>query len=88
MQYVVLDIKILIYIKYQIIRCIRNINCRIANIGELVSVVDISVTFLYGSASTDPYLWLTDPDSDPAVFVSDLHDANSKFFYAYYLPTS
>ncbi len=25
-----------------------------------------------------PYLWLTDPDEDPALFVSDLQDANKK----------
>ncbi len=45
-----------------------------------------SVTFWYGSGcgsgSSDPYLWLTDPDADPALdpalFVSDLQDANKK----------
>ncbi len=36
-----------------------------------------SVTFWYESGSTDPHLSLTDPewDPDPALFVSDLHDA-------------
>jgi hypothetical protein len=32
------------------------------------------VTFWYGSGSADPYLWLTEPDPDPAIFVSDLQD--------------
>ncbi len=45
-----------------------------------------SVTFWYGSGcgsgSSDPYLWRTDPD--PALFVSDLQDANKKqYFYAF-----
>jgi hypothetical protein len=31
-----------------------------------------------GSGSWDPYLWLTDPDADPALFVSDLQDAKKK----------
>ncbi len=26
-----------------------------------------------------------DPDSDPAIFVSDLQDGNYKFLFAYYL---
>ncbi len=36
------------------------------------------VTFWYGSGSTDPYFWLTDPDSvsDPAFFVGDLQDGS------------
>jgi hypothetical protein len=34
-----------------------------------------SVTVWYGSGSSDPYLWLTDPD--PALFV---RDANKSFF--------
>jgi hypothetical protein len=40
-----------------------------------------SMTFWYGSGSgsADPYLWLTDPD--PALFVSDLQDANLKYFF-------
>jgi len=38
-----------------------------------------SVTFWYGSGSVDPYLGLTDPD--PALFVSDLQDANKKYFF-------
>ncbi len=33
-----------------------------------------SVTFLCGSGSRDPYLWLSDPDSNP--FFSDLKNAN------------
>jgi hypothetical protein len=33
-----------------------------------------SVTFLYGLRSADPYLRLTDPDPDPASFVSDLQE--------------
>ncbi len=34
--------------------------------------------FWNGSGSADPYLWLTDPGTapDPALFVSDLQDAN------------
>ncbi len=34
----------------------------------------------YGSGSADPHLWLIDPDphADPAIFVSDLQDANKK----------
>jgi hypothetical protein len=35
-----------------------------------------SVTFWYGSGSSDQYLRLTDPD--PALFVSGLQDANKK----------
>jgi hypothetical protein len=31
-----------------------------------------SMQFWYGSGSADPYLWLMDPDPDPAIFVSDL----------------
>ncbi len=39
-----------------------------------------SVTFWYGSGSTDLYFWLedSDPDPDPAFFVSDLQDDNLK----------
>ncbi len=56
----------------------------------LSSVVDplhfgcVSVTFWYGSASrfADKYHWLTEPDLDtapvPALFLSDLQDANKK----------
>ncbi len=37
-----------------------------------------SVTCWHGSGSSDPYLWLTDPDSDlapdPAIFVSDFQN--------------
>ncbi len=29
----------------------------------------------------DPFLWLTDPDADPALLVSDLQDANKKYFF-------
>ncbi len=45
-----------------------------------------SVTFWYGSGcgsgSLDPCLRLTDPASDPALFVSDLQDANKKYFFS------
>jgi hypothetical protein len=47
------------------------------------------VTVWYGSGFSDPNLWLTDPDADPdpALFVSDLQDANKKkispSFYSY-----
>ncbi len=34
------------------------------------------VTFLYGSGSSNPCLWLIDPAPDPASFVIDLQDAN------------
>jgi hypothetical protein len=37
-----------------------------------------SVTFWYGSGSSDPYFWPTDPD--PALFVSDFKDANKNNF--------
>jgi hypothetical protein len=47
-----------------------------------------SVTFWYGFEFADPYLLLTDPALDPALFVSDLQDANQKkknlSFFAYY----
>ncbi len=47
-----------------------------------------SVTFWYGSGSGDPYLWLTDLDSDPApdpdFFVSDLQDGNYIFFFVFF----
>jgi hypothetical protein len=33
------------------------------------------VTFWYGYESVKPYLSITDPDPDPALFVSDLQDA-------------
>ncbi len=33
---------------------------------------------LYWLIDRDPYLWLTDPDPDPAIFVSDLQDTNKK----------
>ncbi len=36
--------------------------------------------FWYGSRSADPYHGLTDPD--PALFVSDLQDANKKYFFS------
>jgi hypothetical protein len=36
------------------------------------------VTFKYRPESADPYLWLTDPDSDPdpAIFITVLQDGN------------
>ncbi len=41
-----------------------------------------SMTYWYGSGcgcgSSDPYLCLTDPAPDSALFVSDLQDANKK----------
>jgi hypothetical protein len=40
-----------------------------------------TVTFWYGSGSTDPCLGLVDPD--PAIFVIDLQDANKKLFKNY-----
>jgi hypothetical protein len=43
----------------------------------VVTVLRI-VTIWYGSGSSDPFLWLTDPD--PALFVSNLQDANKKLF--------
>ncbi len=39
-----------------------------------------SITFWYGSGSSDPYRLLTDSAPDPALFVSDLKVANRKFF--------
>ncbi len=43
-----------------------------------------SVTLWYGSGfgsrSSDPYFWLTDPY--PALFVSDLQNANKKYFFS------
>ncbi len=42
------------------------------------------MTFWYGSGSSDRSLWLTDQDADaglapgPAIFVSDLQDADKK----------
>ncbi len=50
-----------------------------------------NVTFWYGCGSLDLYLWLTDldvdpdpaPDADPALFVSDLQDANKSIFCFY-----
>ncbi len=32
----------------------------------------------------DPYFWLTDPDPDPALFVSDLQDAPKKCYVSFY----
>jgi hypothetical protein len=46
-----------------------------------------SVTIWYGSGSADLYPGLTDPDSDPdldpALFVSNLQDANTFFFLSF-----
>ncbi len=40
--------------------------------------------FWYGSrsesGSSDPYLWLMDPDPDPAIFVSDLQNFSKNLF--------
>ncbi len=38
-----------------------------------------SMTFYYGSGTSDPYPWLTDPAPAPALYVSDLLS-----FFAYY----
>ncbi len=35
----------------------------------------------YGSGSSDPNLWLTEPDLDPALFVTDLQDAINWWFF-------
>ncbi len=35
------------------------------------------IAFWYRSGSADLYLWLTDPATDPAIFVSDLQDKKS-----------
>jgi hypothetical protein len=43
------------------------------------------MTFRYGSGSSDPVRLLTDPDPDPALFVSDLQDANKKYFFLLFL---
>ncbi len=47
-------------------------NCRVLCTWEVQCCR--SVTFCYGFGSVDPYLWITDPDSnpEPAIFVSDL----------------
>ncbi len=37
-----------------------------------------SVTYWYGSGSSDPYLWLTDPPPDPILYASELQDVNKK----------
>ncbi len=34
-----------------------------------------------GSGSSDPCLWLMDPDSDPAIFVIDLQDVSKKLIF-------
>jgi hypothetical protein len=36
----------------------------------------------YGKGSADPYLQLTDPD--PALFVSDIQDANINIFFHFF----
>ncbi len=44
-----------------------------------------SMTFWCGSGSgfgsADPCLWLMDPDSDPSIFIIDLHDAYKKLIF-------
>ncbi len=40
-----------------------------------------SLTFWYGSGSADLCLWLKNPAPDPAIFVTDLSDANKKLFF-------
>ncbi len=45
------------------------------------------VTFWYGSGSADPYQWLTDPDPDPAFFVSNLKIQQKNYFFSkFFLP--
>ncbi len=40
-------------------------------------------------ADSDPYLWLTDPVTDPDIFVSDIQDANkNKYFFLKFLSYS
>ncbi len=39
-----------------------------------------SIKFWYGSGSADQYLLLMDTDPDPAIFVSDLQEINTKVF--------
>jgi hypothetical protein len=41
----------------------------------------ITSGYRYGSGSSDQYLWLTDQALDPALFVSDLQDANIKLIF-------
>jgi hypothetical protein len=40
-----------------------------------------SVTFWYGSGPSDPYLRITDPDADPALFVSEFQIFNFFIFF-------
>ncbi len=50
-----------------------------------------SVKFWGGSVSMDPYLRLTDPDTDPTPFFNDFRDAKKKIlfiFFSYNLPAS
>jgi hypothetical protein len=42
------------------------------------------IEILGGSSVANPYLWLTDSDPDPAIFVSDLQDGNLKKIFAYF----
>ncbi len=46
-------------------------------IRDLLVRIRITVTFWYGFGLLDPYM-ITDPDPDPALFVSDFQDANKK----------
>ncbi len=56
--------------------------------GEVISLIFLSLSysvlylwyFWYASGPADPYNWLTDPDRDPALSVSDLQDVNKKKF--------
>jgi len=47
-----------------------------------------SVTYWYESGSSEPYLWLTDPNPapapDPPFIASDLQDANKKSIFSHY----
>ncbi len=55
-------------------------SCRVLeNVRDPFQQCCRSVT-LYGSGSTDPYFWLTDPASDHAFFFSDHQIANNKLW--------
>jgi hypothetical protein len=47
-----------------------------------------SVPFWSRSGFADPYHGLADPDPDPAILVSDLHDAKKINFFAFFEGTS
>ncbi len=43
------------------------------------------MTYWYGSGSSDPYPWLTDPDPNPDLLFGDLQGAKKSFFSYYFL---